>query len=98
MRVLVDMKISRIAGRLFAQHRIPLVWSGDVAASIAESCTVTDTGARNIDHIINASLLPRIAAALLAGRGRSGRARLCVDLDRERGTFICSMTEDGGRE
>lgn len=98
MRELVDMKISRIADRLFAQHRIPLVWSGDVAASIAESCTVTDAGARNIDHIINASLLPRIASALLAGRGRSGRARLCVDLDRERGTFVCSMTEDGGRE
>ena len=97
MRELVDMKISRIAARLFAQHRLPLVWSDEVAASIAASCTVTDAGARNIDHIINASLLPRIASALLAGRGHGGRARICVELDQERGSFVCSMTEDGGR-
>ena len=97
MRELVDMKISRIAARLFAQHRLPLVWSDEVAASIAASCTVTDAGARNIDHIINASLLPRIASALLAGRGHGGRARICVELGQERGSFVCSMTEDGGR-
>lgn len=98
MRDLVDMKLSRIAGRLLTQHRIPLHWSEEVVSAIAASCTAVDTGARNIDHIINASLLPRIASVLLGGMGNAGQARISVGLDPERGVFTCSMTDaEGGR-
>ena len=98
MRELVTMKLSRIADRLLAQHRIPLNRSGKVVSSIAASCTAVDTGARNIDHIINASLLPKIATVLLGGMGRQGQSQMYIDLDSAQGIFTCSMTEAGGRE
>lgn len=91
MRELVGIKLARIAARLQAQHRMPLTWSDDVVHSIAASCTAVDTGARNIDHIINASLLPQIATALLGGMGRPGRhSGLHIDLDKEQGVFTCT--------
>ena len=94
MRELVGMKLSRIAERLLAQHRMSLAWSEDVVSSIAASCTAVDTGARNIDHIINASLLPRLAAALLGNMGRNGRSRIYVDLDPRQGIFTCSLRDE----
>ena len=33
--------------------------------AIAERCTEVETGARNVDHIINGSLLPRISTEIL---------------------------------
>ena len=90
LRELVGMKLTRIADRLSARHRVPLTWSEDVLSSIAASCTAVDTGARNIDHIINASLLPLVATTLLGGMGRSGRhPGLHIDLDAEQGVFTC---------
>ena len=90
LRELVGIKLARVAGRLAARHRVPLTWSEDVLSSIAASCTAVDTGARNIDHIINASLLPRIATTLLGGMGRPGRhPGLHIDLDAEQGVFTC---------
>lgn len=98
MQELVNMKLSRIADRLLAQHRIPLRWSNDVASSIAASCTAVDTGARNIDHIINAALLPKLATVLLGGMGRPARPQIYVDLDPAQGIFTFSVTEAGERE
>ena len=90
LRELVGMKLSRVADRLFAQHRVSLSWSDAVVSSIAASCTAVDTGARNIDHIINASLLPRMASALLGNMGRPGpHPGLYVDLDPEQGVLTC---------
>ena len=65
-----------------------------MVSSIAASCTAVDTGARNIDHIINASLLPRLAAALLGNMGRNGRSRIYVDLDPRQGIFTCSLRDE----
>ena len=96
LRELVGMKLTRVADRLFAQHRVSLSWSDAVVSSIAASCTAVDTGARNIDHIINASLLPRMATALLGNMGRPGpHPGLYVDLDPEQGVLTCRPdTED----
>lgn len=95
IRELVDMKLGRIADRLLAQHRLPLAWTEEAAASVAASCTAVDTGARNIDHVINATLLPGIATALLGrlGNARPERERLCIGLDVGRGMFTYSFEE-----
>jgi type VI secretion system protein VasG len=37
-----------------------------VVDGIAERCTEVETGARNIDHIINGTLLPEISRQILA--------------------------------
>jgi type VI secretion system protein VasG len=65
MKELVSMKLARVATRLLAAHNITLIWGDDAIDSIAASCTAVETGARNIDHIINDTLLPEISNILL---------------------------------
>ncbi len=66
---LVVMKLAQIGERLKQRHRLALSWADEVVAAIAASCTAVDTGARNIDHVINANLLPIIATTLLGSLG-----------------------------
>ena len=96
LQELVVMKLSQVGDRLERRHRMRLTWAEEVVANIAASCTAVDTGARNIDHIINANLLPEIAANILsalagntvAGNGTSNT--LHIDLNPEAGTFLCT--------
>lgn len=88
MRELVTLKLGRVAERLMARHRIRLGWNEDVTESIAASCTAVDTGARNIDHIINATLLPGIASVLLGSLSDSAKiTSLHLGLDAAGGSF-----------
>lgn len=83
LKELVGMKLDRVSQRLAQRHNIALSWSPEVVDNIAASCSAVDTGARNIDHIINASLLPGIATALLGGldkdRGLSNALHIGLD-------------------
>ena len=44
-------------------------YNDDVVTQIANRCTDIESGARNIDHIINKTLLPIIATEILANIG-----------------------------
>lgn len=82
LKELVVLKLNQVADRMRARHKIPLVWEDAVIENIAASCTAVDTGARNIDHIINESLLPGLATVLLGLSGQSdSKNRLSVGLD-----------------
>ena len=94
MRELVIIKLSKIAERVAAGHRVSLGWSADVVDSIVASCTAVDTGARNIDHIITASLLPGIATTLLGALDKkAAMPSLMVGLDKETKAFSYNFTE-----
>lgn len=86
MMELVDLKLGRIAERLHDQHRVTLRWNPQVSRSIAASCTLTDTGARNIDHVINATLLPGISQYILAHLNKLAPV-LQIGLHEESGSF-----------
>jgi type VI secretion system protein VasG len=62
---IVVLKLGRVAARLQESHRMKLIHEDAVIDRIAERCTEVETGARNIDHIIQGSLLPRISTELL---------------------------------
>jgi type VI secretion system protein VasG len=42
------------------------VWREDAITAITARCTEVETGARNIDHIVERTLLPELAAELLS--------------------------------
>ncbi len=65
MRDIVELKLSRLADRVRASQQIEFVHSVAVADQIAQRCTEVETGARNIDHIINRTLLPRMSTEIL---------------------------------
>ncbi|MCP4658495.1 MAG: type VI secretion system ATPase TssH, partial [bacterium] len=65
LRRIVDLKLGKIVRRLEANARIALRTTPDLADWIAERCTVEETGARNIDQIIQGQVLPRVSTEIL---------------------------------
>ncbi len=65
MKEIVTLKLDRVGRRLHESHRIGFSYDGKVVEQIAARCTEVDTGARNVDHVVQASLLPRISTEIL---------------------------------
>ena len=63
---ITKLKLKKVAGRLLDSHRIKMVYDDKVLQHIADRCTEVETGARNIDHILEGTLLPRISSEILA--------------------------------
>jgi type VI secretion system protein VasG len=92
LKELAVMKLTRVAERMWMRHRIPLVWEDPVAENIAASCTAVDTGARNIDHIINGSLLPGLSRILLGQSGTIGKGqKMTVGVDADGAGFTYTL-------
>lgn len=69
MKDIVQLKLHQLGSRLQASQKIRLVYDAKVVDQIAERCTEVETGARNIDHILNGTLLPQIATEILQRLG-----------------------------
>ncbi len=63
---IVRIKLDRVGRRLQDSRRIAFRYTDAVVEAIAARCTDVDSGARNIDHIVGRTLLPRLSDALLA--------------------------------
>jgi type VI secretion system protein VasG len=70
---IIRLKLDRIAERVQANHRARFDYDTKLVEAVLARCTEVDTGARNVDHILNGSLLPEIAEQVL-GRMASGAA------------------------
>ncbi|GIV60314.1 MAG: ClpV1 family T6SS ATPase [Rhodothermaceae bacterium] len=66
MKGIVRLKLNRIGRLLREAHRMAFTYSDEVVERIAERCTQVDTGARNIDFIIDKNVLPAASKALIA--------------------------------
>jgi len=64
MRELVEVRLQQLTQRI-APRGIALTFDTAVITAIAESCTRVDSGARNIDFLVNNYLLPAIADRIL---------------------------------
>ncbi|HEU4437034.1 MAG TPA: AAA family ATPase, partial [candidate division Zixibacteria bacterium] len=62
---IVRLKLNRLVNRLFDSHRMKLVYEDSVVEQITNRCREVETGARNIDHIMQGTLLPKISTELL---------------------------------
>ena len=92
LKELVTLKLTQVGDRMQARHRIALVCENSVIDAIAASCTAVDTGARNIDHIINDTLLPGLAAVLLGQTDRSEKKQiLVIGLDADGAKFTYTL-------
>jgi type VI secretion system protein VasG len=65
MRRIVDLKLGKIAKRLAGNMRIELSFTPAVADWIASRCTVEETGARNVDAVIQGFVLHRVSTEIL---------------------------------
>jgi type VI secretion system protein VasG len=62
---IIRLKLERIAARVAANHQAGFAYDGKLVDAVLARCTEVDSGARNVDHILNGSLLPEIAEAVL---------------------------------
>jgi len=70
---IIRLKLDRIAARVGVNHQAEFVYDAKLVDAVLARCTEVDTGARNVDHILNGTLLPEIAGHVLA-RMADGRA------------------------
>ncbi len=65
MADIVKMKLNRLAQRLKANQGLEVSFAQPVVDGIVAACTAAETGARNIDAIIDRTIAPEIASRLL---------------------------------
>ncbi|MDR2852057.1 MAG: type VI secretion system ATPase TssH, partial [Burkholderiaceae bacterium] len=62
---IIELKLGRIRARIAANHKAVFEWDAALVEAVLARCTEVDSGARNVDHILNGTLLPEIAEAVL---------------------------------
>jgi type VI secretion system protein VasG len=80
------LKLDAVIHRLRNNQRVEGSYSDDLVKHIADQCTQVDTGARNIDHILRATLLPQMSVAILeriATTGLPKKMRVGIDPEKQ---------------
>lgn len=62
---IVRLKLGKIGRRMKETYSAEFSYNDRVVDLIVERCTEADTGARNIDHVLNKSMLPELSARVL---------------------------------
>jgi type VI secretion system protein VasG len=63
---IVRLKLNKVAKRLQHNNRMEMTFSDAAVNAIVERCAEAETGARNIDHILNGNLLPLMSKEILS--------------------------------
>ncbi|CAB3639762.1 type VI secretion system ATPase TssH [Trinickia soli] len=76
---IIELKLERIRERVAANHRATFSWDESLIDAVHARCTEVDSGARNVDHILNGTLLPELAQHVL-GRIAQGERIERIDV------------------
>ncbi|AIO65673.1 type VI secretion system ATPase TssH [Burkholderia oklahomensis] len=63
---IIELKLERIRRRIESNHKAAFEWDESLVDAVLARCTEVDSGARNVDHILNGTLLPEIAGHVLS--------------------------------
>ncbi|TWU31952.1 type VI secretion system ATPase TssH [Novipirellula artificiosorum] len=66
MTRITRLKLDKVAKRVTESYGAEFTYADAVVDAIRARCTEVDTGARNVDHILNRTLLPELSAQVLA--------------------------------
>ena len=70
---IITLKLGRIRDRVSANHKASFSWDEGLVEAVLARCTEVDSGARNVDHILNGTLLPEIAENVLTAMAEGTR-------------------------
>jgi len=96
MKAIVELKLGQLRNRLLENHAIVLEYSPTVVEQIARRCTEVETGARNIDHMMQGTLLPKISSEILEKMAEGNlpeKMEIAID---DRGEFALRFIEANG--
>ncbi|NRR30315.1 type VI secretion system ATPase TssH [Oxalobacteraceae bacterium] len=63
---IIALKLGKIQQRIAANHKAEFSYDEALVEAVLARCTEVDSGARNVDNILNGTLLPEIAESVLA--------------------------------
>ena len=69
---IIRLKLDRIAARVATNHQAEFRYDDRLVEAVLARCTEVDSGARNVDHILNGTLLPEIAEEVLSRMAEGG--------------------------
>jgi len=69
---IIRLKLDRIAQRIAVNHTAGFSYDEALVNAVLARCTEVDSGARNVDTILNGTLLPEIADSVLAAMAEGG--------------------------
>ena len=93
MRDIVEIKLNVLKKRMRNNRHMELIYDDKVIEQIAQRCTEVETGARNIDYIVNRNLMPKISTRILMQlAGGEDISQLFVGVD-EKGEFSFSFVQ-----
>ncbi len=88
---IIKLKLKAIVTRVKENHRAEFTYDEALVNAIASRCKEVESGARNVDHIINGTILPQMAEHFLSqlAEGREiNRAKVSVGAD---GNFVYTV-------
>ncbi len=62
---IIQHKLHKISARIEQQYAIQVEYSTDLITLLLDRCREVDSGARNVEHILNGSVLPELATTIL---------------------------------
>lgn len=62
---IIHHKLGKITDRIFKQYQTRVEYTDDLVELLLSRCTEVDSGARNVDNILNSSVLPELATQIL---------------------------------
>jgi len=87
MRLIVELKLKKIQKSLMENNKMAMTYAPAVVDAITGRCTEVETGARNIEYILNGNVLPRLSQTILTHMSTGGMpSRVHLDMGTE-GTF-----------
>ena len=72
MKLITRLKLGKLEKMLLANNKMKLSYGDDVIDQIAARCTEVETGARNIEYILNGNVLPKMSKEILVHMTEGG--------------------------
>ena len=69
---IIRLKLARIGARVLDNHKASFEYDEALVEAVLRRCTEVDSGARNVDNVLNGTLLPEIADNVLARMADGG--------------------------
>ena len=89
MRAIVEMKLAQVVRRLRQHYGLETEINDSLYDALTAACLLPDTGARNIDSLLNQQILPVLSQQLLAQQAVHHKpARLRLGWDKEDGIVL----------
>ncbi|MSP52924.1 MAG: type VI secretion system ATPase TssH [Gammaproteobacteria bacterium] len=92
IKMIVKLQLAKVAQRIKAQYKADFTYTEAVLETITNRCQEVETGARNVEHLINGNLLPALSTEFLT-RMANGQtiSKAEVDIGAD-GEFVYSVS------